>query len=74
MGSLVWVTPVDASPANVNIVISEDRCQTLHPEIFTALGINLEEMKLIIVKSSQHFFTGFAPLAAEILYVAGPGP
>ena len=73
VGSLVWVTPVDASPANVNIVISEDRCQTLHPEIFTALGINLEEMKLIIVKSSQHFFTGFAPLAAEILYVASPG-
>ncbi len=73
VGSLVWVTLVGASPANVNIVISEERCQTLHPEIFTALGINLEEMKLIIVKSSQHFYTGFAPLAAEILYVASPG-
>ncbi len=73
VGCLVWVTLVGASPANVNIVISEDRCQTLHPEIFTALGINLEEMKMIIVKSSQHFYTGFAPLATEILYVASPG-
>ena len=73
VGSLAWVSLVDTSLANVNIVISEYRRQTLHPEIFTAPGIDLSEMKLIIVKSSQHFHAGFAHLAEEIIYVTSPG-
>ncbi len=73
VGSLAWVSVVDTSIVNVNIVISEHRRQTLHPEIFTALGIDLPTMKLIIVKSSQHFHAGFAPLAEEIIYVTTPG-
>ena len=73
VGNLAWVSLGDASLANVNIVISEYRRQTLHPEIFTALGIDLSVMKLIVVKSSQHFHAGFAPLAEKIFYVTSPG-
>ena len=73
VGSLAWVSLLDADLANVNLVISEHRCQTLHPQIFTVLGIDLLEMKLVVVKSSQHFHAGFAPLAGDVIYVTSPG-
>ena len=28
---------------------------------------------MVVVKSTQHFHAGFAPIAKEILYVAAPG-
>jgi len=30
-------------------------------------------MRLVVVKSSQHFYNAFAPLARAVLYIGGPG-
>jgi microcystin degradation protein MlrC len=30
-------------------------------------------VKIVAVKSTQHFFSGFNPIAAEVLYVSAPG-
>jgi len=43
------------------------------PELFTGLGISLADRKLIVVKSAQHFYARFAPLAKAVLYLASPG-
>ncbi|MBC8241721.1 MAG: MlrC C-terminal domain-containing protein [Alphaproteobacteria bacterium] len=37
------------------------------------LRIHLARKKIAVVTSTQHFFAGFAPMAAEILHVAAPG-
>jgi microcystin degradation protein MlrC len=37
------------------------------------LSLGSGARKIVIVKSAQHFHAGFAPIAGEILYVAGPG-
>jgi len=29
--------------------------------------------QVVVVKSTQHFYSGFAPIAADILYVSAPG-
>ncbi len=68
MGTGVWL---DAD--GVHLVVSEKRTQAFHPIGFTDLGLDLTQMKAIVVKSSQHFYTGFAPIAAEVLYINGPG-
>ena len=30
-------------------------------------------MKIVVVKSSQHFYAGFAPIASQVIYMATPG-
>ena len=57
----------------VYLVVSDIRTQTLHPSAFTDLGLDLAALKAVVVKSSQHFYAGFESIAAEIIYIKGPG-
>ncbi len=58
---------------NVDIVLSSIRRQTFAPDAFTGLGLNLDDYKIIVVKSTQHFQAAFAVLGRKIIYVSGPG-
>lgn len=69
LGVAVWLE----AAGGLDIVLASVRSQVFHPEAFAELGIDLAAKKLIIVKSTQHFHAGFAPIAAEILYIAAPG-
>ena len=44
-----------------------------HPDGFAQLGIDVGAKRAVVVKSTQHFYAGFAPLASRVIYVAGPG-
>ena len=68
-GDTVWVR----SDQGVDLVLNSVRTQVFHPDAFTQLGIDLSTYAIIVVKSTQHFYAGFAPIASEIHYVAGPG-
>ncbi|KXG84106.1 M81 family metallopeptidase [Agrobacterium bohemicum] len=68
LGTGVWV-----NGAEIDIVLTSTRLQTHSPEAFTALGCELTDKKIIVVKSMQHFLTGFGPLAAEVRYVDAGG-
>ena len=69
VGDAVWVR----ADNDVDIVLNSVRTQVLHPDAFTQLGIDLGAKKLVIVKSTQHFYAGFAPIAAEVIYVNADG-
>lgn len=60
-------------PNNVDVVIMTQRTQTFSPHVFTNVGIDPTQKQILVVKSMQHFYAGFAPIAAKILYVAAPG-
>ncbi len=68
LGDTVWL-----EADGVHIVLSTLRTQTFHPQVFTDLGMDLEQMKIIVVKSSQHFYAAFESLAAEVIHLATPG-
>ena len=68
MGTGVWL-----EADGVHMVLSTKRTQAFHPMAFTDLGLDLNTMKAVVVKSSQHFYAGFAPIASEVLYINGPG-
>lgn len=68
MGDSVWV-----SAGGINLILCSTRTQVFHPDGFTQFGMDLSQEKIIVVKSSQHFYAGFAPLAKDIIYVATPG-
>jgi microcystin degradation protein MlrC len=57
----------------IDIVLISLRTQTFSPEVFTNLGIDPTKRRLVIVKSTQHFYGRFAPIAAEVLYISAPG-
>jgi microcystin degradation protein MlrC len=68
MGTAVWV-----SAAGIDLVLITHRTQVFHPEGFAATGLDLAAKKIVVVKSTQHFHAGFAPIAKSILYASAQG-
>ncbi|MEZ4581114.1 MAG: MlrC C-terminal domain-containing protein [Caldilineaceae bacterium] len=60
-------------PNGIDVVAISHRSQTFSPEVFTNVGIDPLEKQILVVKSTQHFYARFAPIAAQVLYVAAPG-
>jgi microcystin degradation protein MlrC len=58
---------------SIDIVVSSTRCQCVAPSIFSDLGIDPGGKRVLIPKSAQHFYGAFAPIAGEVIYMAGPG-
>ena len=69
MGDAVWVRAANG----LDIVLNDVRTQVFHPDGFAGLGLDPAAKRIVIVKSTQHFHAGFAPIASEILYVSCPG-
>ena len=68
LGASAWVTA-----KGIDIILNSTRSQVFAPDAFTGLGCTLTDKKIVVVKSTQHFHAAFAPIAAEIRYVAAPG-
>ncbi|WP_137390640.1 M81 family metallopeptidase [Rhodoligotrophos defluvii] len=68
LGAAAWV-----EAEGLDLVLNSLRTQVFHPEGFAALGLDVRQRKIVVVKSIQHFHAGFAPIAARILYAATPG-
>jgi microcystin degradation protein MlrC len=69
LGTVVWVQAANG----IDLLLSTIRSQVFVPELFTGMGIELTKKQLVVVKSNQHFHQGFAPIAADIVYLATPG-
>ena len=68
LGASAWVRG-----AGIDIILTSTRSQVFQPDAFTGLGCTLADKKMVVVKSTQHFYAGFAPIAAEVRYIAAPG-
>ncbi|HIM89010.1 MAG TPA: M81 family peptidase [Gammaproteobacteria bacterium] len=69
MGCGVWVSAAN----NLDIFLNSIRTQTFHPDAFEQFGLKISDKKIVVVKSTQHFYAGFAPIAESVLYVSAPG-
>ena len=68
--ALVRVTGVDGG---IDIVLNSIRSQAMNVDLFTQLGCRMETRKIVVVKSSQHFYASYAPIAQAVIYVDAPG-
>lgn len=57
----------------VDILLCSLRNQAMGSDVFTNIGVDLGAKKIIVVKSSQHFYASFSKLAKKVIYVAAPG-
>ncbi|MCG4865478.1 MlrC C-terminal domain-containing protein, partial [Streptococcus mitis] len=56
----------------IEIVLNAFRTQALG-DVFTPLGVDWTTKKIVVVKSSQHFYATYAPQAKDVLYAETPG-
>src|SRR5690606_1984373 len=58
----------------IDIVLGTVRVQSYDPSLFTALGIDPTRKKILVLKSTNHFFAAFFPIASEILSCSAGSP
>ncbi len=74
LGRMAWLRLFPDEPGrSIEVIVNDHRMQSLHPACFTAAGLEPSRMRALLVKSTQHFHAGFAPIAREVLYVSAPG-
>jgi microcystin degradation protein MlrC len=59
---------------DVEVILNTNRTQTFEPDIFSNLGLDLEAKDILLVKSTNHFYAGFAPIAEGIVYIDAGAP
>lgn len=57
----------------VQVVLISRRSQAMGTDLFTQLGCDLAGRRVVVVKSSQHFYASFSKVATQVIYVAAPG-
>jgi microcystin degradation protein MlrC len=57
----------------IEIVLITLRNQAMGTDVFTQLGCDLAAKKIIVVKSSQHFYASFSKVARHVIYAGAPG-
>ena len=58
----------------IEVVLISNRTQALGRDLFTNQGVTLEDKRLVVVKSTNHFHAAFAPIASKVLYCDADGP
>ncbi len=58
----------------VEAVLISTRAQGMGIDLFSNLGIDPKQRKILVVKSNQHFYASFSQIAAQVLYAEGDGP
>jgi len=58
----------------IYVAVASGKMQMLDRELFRTVGIHPERMKVVVVKSSNHFRADFTPIASHVLVAKAPGP
>jgi microcystin degradation protein MlrC len=57
----------------IAVVLITNRQQAWGTDLFSNLGIDPSKRKIVVVKSTNHFFAEYSKIAADVLYMDGPG-
>ena len=71
LGPSALVRPVGT---DVEVILNTYRTQTLGPDAFSNLGVDPASKAILLVKSTNHFYAGFAPIAEGIVYIDAGAP
>lgn len=68
-GDAAWIS-FDA----IDVILNSTRAQSFDPSLFSALGIDPTTRKILLIKSTNHFFSSFSKIASEIIYCSAGHP
>jgi len=58
----------------IDIILNSTRAQSFDPSLFSVMGIDPTTKKILVIKSTNHFYASFSKIAAEILYCSAGTP
>ncbi|SFR54487.1 Microcystin degradation protein MlrC, contains DUF1485 domain [Yoonia tamlensis] len=64
----------DGVEIGIEVILNTVRAQSYDPSLFAVMGIDPLAQKILVIKSTNHFYAAFAPIASEILYCAAGKP
>ena len=67
--ALVKIPPLAEGGPELQVVVNTNRTQTFNPDCFANLGCDPMAQRILVVKSTNHFYPAFAAIAREVLYV-----
>ncbi len=65
---------VRIAQSSIHVILNTNRTQTFEPDIFSNLGLDPLTQDILLIKSTNHFYAGFAPIAAEVIYIDAGAP
>ena len=68
IGDAAWV-----HAEGIDIIVHAARSQNVSPAFFELFGIDPMKQRILIVKSMQHFYAAYEPIAKKIIYCAADG-
>jgi len=68
VGDAAWI-----HAEGIDIIIHAARSQNVSPGFFQAFGIDPMKQRILIVKSMQHFYAAYEPIATKVIYCAADG-
>ncbi len=66
-------TAVVLEVGGTEVILCSHRTQTYSPDVFSNLGIDPAAKRLLVVKSTNHFYAAFSKLTPHILHVSARG-
>ncbi|MGV8855375.1 MAG: M81 family metallopeptidase [Devosia sp.] len=68
-GDAAWI-----SFDGIDVILNSTRAQSFDPSLFSAMGIDPESRKILLIKSTNHFYDSFSKIASQIIYCAAGKP
>ena len=58
----------------IDIILNSTRAQSFDPSLFSVMSIDPTLKKILVIKSTNHFYASFSRIASEILYCSAGTP
>ncbi len=58
----------------IEIILNSTRAQSFDPSLFSAMGIDPTTRRILVIKSTNHFYASFSRIASEIVYCSAGTP
>ena len=58
----------------IDVILNSTRAQSFDPSLYSALGIDPKSRKILLIKSTNHFYDSFSKIASEIIYCSAGKP
>lgn len=68
-GDAAWI-----SFGGIDVILNSTRAQSFDPSLFSALGIDPTTRKILLIKSTNHFYDSFSKIASDIIYCSAGKP
>lgn len=68
-GDAAWI-----SFDGIDVILNSTRAQSFDPSLFEAVGIDPRSRKILLIKSTNHFYDSFSKIASQIVYCSAGKP